>query len=374
MITFVVSAAGSFGIRDYVANRGAELAGRIGVVLYDDLPTLTALPATGTIFAAVDQTGPAALSAAAAIHDELAAVRPSLPVLNHPRRALQRYALLRRMREIGCNRFNVIRATDDPTGLRYPVFVRYEHRHNGSMTPLLHDRQALDRALVDLSVRGIAAQELLVVEFCDTSGADGLFRKYSAMRIGDLIIPRHLHAAPSWVAKSGTGDCGDDETLVREELDYLERDPHARWLRDVFTEARIEYGRIDYGVYKGEPQVWEINTNPTLGRGPSRPARRQGRFAQLREPARLASHRMMLEAFKRLELPEPTRQISIALPESLKARLTSETQALRRMAAAQTLRRALVQNSVSQSLKGVVRPLIARLAPTMAHLVRHRSR
>lgn len=77
-------------------------------------------------------------------------------------------------------------------------------QHNGSMTPLLHDRRALDRALVDLAVRGISAQELLIVEFCDTSGPDGLFRKYSAMRIGDTIIPRHLHAATKWIAKSAS--------------------------------------------------------------------------------------------------------------------------------------------------------------------------
>ena len=370
MITFLVGTAGSFGIRDYVANRGIELADRVGVVHYEDLTRVSAWPATGTIFAGLDQTGPATLAAAAAIHDELSDVRPSLSVLNHPLRAMQRYALLRRMFEIGCNRFNVIRATDDPAPLRYPVFVRYEHRHNGSMTPLLHDRQALDRALVDLTVRGIAAQKLLVVEFCDTSDADGLFRKYSAMRIGDTIIPRHLHAGPSWIAKSRTGDRGDNEALVREELDYLATDPHARWLRAVFTEAQIEYGRIDYGVYKGEPQVWEINTNPTLGRGHGRRASRRGPFAELREPARLASHRAMVQAFTALERPDPVSQIPIVLPESLTSRVQLEAQAHRRAAVTYSLRRALVQNAVSQSLKGVVRPLIARVAPAVARLVR----
>src|SRR5688572_29455312 len=109
MINFFVNAAGSFGIRDYVDNRGIEMAGRFDVMLYEELTMLSAVPATGTIFAALDQMGPAALCAAGAIHHELAGVRPAVRLLNHPLRALQRYALLRRLFEIGCNRFTVIR-------------------------------------------------------------------------------------------------------------------------------------------------------------------------------------------------------------------------------------------------------------------------
>ncbi len=373
MINFFVNAAGSFGIRDYVGNRGIEMAGRFDVVHYEELTRLTAVPATGTIFAALDQMGPAALCAAGAIHDELTGARPAVPVLNHPLRALQRYALLRRLFEIGCNRFTVIRATDDPSALRYPVFIRYEDRHNGSLTPLLHDRHALDRALVDLAIRGIGVQKLLVVEFCDTSGPDGLYRKYSAMRIGETIIPRHLHAATSWIAKSQSSAANDDERLVRDELEYLDSHPHQQWLRDVFTVAEIEYGRIDYGVYKGVPQVWEINTNPTLGRGRHKKPARQGHLATLREPARLASHKQMLEAFKGLERPDPAPRVTIVLPTPVSVRLKAETQGHRRAAASETLRRVLLQSPVSQSLKGVVRPFIAKIAPAVARVVRNRA-
>jgi hypothetical protein len=371
MISFFVNAAGSFGIRDYMANRGKDLAGHFNVVLYEELSNLTALPATGTIFAAVDQAGPAALCASGAIHNLLSGVRPELTLLNHPLQSLQRLALLRRLFDIGCNRFNAIRATADPSALRYPVFIRYEQRHNGSMSPLLHDRKALDRALVDLAVRGISTQELLIVEFCDTSGPDGLFRKYSAMRIGDTIIPRHVHAGTSWIAKAGSS--ADEEELVHEELEYLENHPHEKWLRHVFTEARIEYGRIDYGLYKGEPQVWEINTNPTLGRGAHRSAPRHPRFAALREPARAASHRLMLEAFKRLEQPETASQLPVVLPEGISIRLQAEARGQRQATAKQTFRQTLVQNAVSQSLKGVMRPLIAKFAPAVVRLVRSRQ-
>ena len=372
MINFFVNAGGSFGMEDYLVNRGKELTGRVGIVHYEALTTLTTLPVTGTIFAAIDQAGNAALAAANLIYDQLSASRPAVPVLNHPRQSLQRFALLRRLFEIGCNRFNVIRATDDPSGLRYPVFVRFEHRHNGSLTTLLHDRYALDRALLDLAVQGIAAKHLLVVEFCDTSGPDGLFRKYSAMRIGDTILPRHLHAGPSWVAKAAAGAGHENEHLVREELHYLEKDPHAQWLRNVFNEARIEYGRIDYGLYKGEPQAWEINTNPTLGRGRKRRAVSDGPLARLREPGRAASHRQMVEAFKRLEQPESVPHLAIALPSPISVQLKAEAHVRRRQTATRQIQDALLQNAVSQSLKGAVRSTIAVIAPAVARLVRSR--
>ena len=32
----------------------------------------------------------------------------------------------------------------------------------------------------------------------------------------------------------------------------------------MFQIAGIDYGRIDYSMLDGEPQVWEINTNPTV--------------------------------------------------------------------------------------------------------------
>ena len=370
MITFFVNTAGEFGIRDYLANRGRELDGHVNVLLYEELGEVTTLPATGTIFAGLDQTGPTTLAAAATLHDALSAVHPPLSILNHPLRSLQRYALLRRLHEIGCNRFNAIRATDDPGVLRYPVFVRYESRHNGSMSPLLHDRHALDRALIDLAARGISAQKLLVVEFCDTSGPDGLFRKYSAMRIGDTIIPRHFHAGPSWIAKSRSNAGNVDEALVREELDYLHNAPHARWLRDVFDEARIEYGRIDYGVYKGEPQAWEINTNPTLGRG-RKPRTAAERVIALREPARAASHRRMFEALQRLQRLEPSEPLEVICSPSVVARVKAEAQAQRRDLATRRIRRAVLKSAVSQYVKRAVRPLLARIAPALARVVRH---
>ena len=77
-------------------------------------------------------------------------------------------------------------------------------------------------------------------------------------------MPKTLIHNRDWVAKWG-GRLFDADK-AREQREYVEDDPHAAWLRETFALARIAYGRIDYGVKDGVPQVWEINTNPTIAR------------------------------------------------------------------------------------------------------------
>src|SRR5262249_42856670 len=136
------------------------------------------------------------------------------------------------------------------------------HRHNGSQTALLPDVRSLERALTELLLRGYRRTDLLIVEFCDVRSPDGLYRKYSAFRVGDRLLPRHLHVSDSWVCKART--CLVTEETVDEERRYFEDRPHDVGLWDVFRIANIEFGRIDYSIIDGVPQVWEINTNPAL--------------------------------------------------------------------------------------------------------------
>jgi hypothetical protein len=94
-------------------------------------------------------------------------------------------------------------------------------------------------------LRGRRVSELLIVEFCDTSDERGRFRKYSAFKVGNRIIPRYLQVSDEWMIKTGTRVA--DAEAVAADRTYLEKNPHESWLRDVFALAGIEYGRIDYG-------------------------------------------------------------------------------------------------------------------------------
>lgn len=373
MINFFVTQAGSHSIRDYLQARGLPIVDRMRVVEYERLGAITRLPLGGTVFAALDQTTAAATAAAALIHNQLSAAVPSVPVLNDPRRVLRRFDLLTRLYETGCNRFSVIRALDDPSALRFPVFIRPEHRHDGSLTPLLHNRRALDRALAELVFRGIGLTGLLIVEFCDTSDGDGLFRKYSAMRIGDIILPRHLHVSRDWVTKSE--NALREASLVKEELAYVEDHPHERWLWHVFNMAQIGYGRIDYGIYRGEPQAWEINMNPTLGRNAARAARPdRDRDRHLREPGRAMAHRRMLEAFRRIDLPAVSREIPIVIDPLLSTRLGFEEARAGRSAAMAAVARIGRYPRIRRLVKTAVFTAAAPIAPMLVRAMRLRHR
>src|SRR5436853_745492 len=54
---------------------------------------------------------------------------------------------------------------------------------------------------------------------------------------------------------------------VLEEQDYVLSNPHEARLAEIFQAGRIDYGRIDYSLKDGRIQTWEINLNPTIGRG-----------------------------------------------------------------------------------------------------------
>jgi hypothetical protein len=183
-------------------------------------------------------------------------------VLNRPSRVLCRHALLRSLHDSGSNPFNVYRLPELNGDLRFPVFVRREHDHNGAVSPLLRNQTELNEVLHKLQSLPKGNDDLLVVEYTHTAdAADGLFRKFSAMRIGRSLIPRHLLFSTEWLNKKPkvlTPQTLDEESL------FLRDFPHKTRVQKLFNAAGIEYGRIDYSLLNGQIVTWEINTNPVI--------------------------------------------------------------------------------------------------------------
>ena len=151
----------------------------------------------------------------------------------------------------------------------------------------------MQAALARAIVRAHRLSELLVVEFTDTADAEGLFRKYAAFIVGSEIIPRGLARGRQWMLKiAGTEFTA---SMVREEREYVFENPHERELRRIFEIARVEYGRIDYSVKDGVLQTWEINSNPTIGRG-QRP--RPGSIPEALVPLRQATKEHFYRKFQ----------------------------------------------------------------------------
>jgi hypothetical protein len=215
------------------------------------------------IFADVERLTTAATSLALrqweALHED-----PNRRVLNHPTHSMRRYELLRSRYEAGLNDFNVYHLTSAEKPKRWPVFVRNENDHDGALSGLLRNEQELseyDRQAIRTSQ---PREQRLVVEWCDVRGAQGLIRKYSAFRVGERIVPRHVFFSRNvWCLKQQ--DLVTPELMAEEQL-YVEHNPHQSQLREIFDAARIGYGRIDYSLKGDRIQVWEINTNPMIVR------------------------------------------------------------------------------------------------------------
>ena len=188
-------------------------------------------------------------------------------ILNHPLSFPTRYELLRRLHEDGTNDHNVYRLTEHRAPARWPVFVRQELGHWHS--PLLHDPDALAAFLESMDRDGIWRGDKLIVEFNDTRQPDGYFRRDSAFRIGDHIVPWRIHLARHWWLRSAQLDPADlleESALTEARLAYVRDNPDAAVLMEIFERAKIRYGRIDYSFKDGRIQVWEINGTPNLPR------------------------------------------------------------------------------------------------------------
>jgi hypothetical protein len=361
VISFWVDQPGRFTIDNYLLSRGAAIADRFSVRVYEYLGTNLALPRGPHVFSAVDQLTPSQREAAGAMADQLAASDPSVRVLNHPARVLLRPDLLRALARQDLNDYAVHRADRSETVTRFPVFVREAHRHTGSATGLIHSPRDLQHALAALRLRGYRIHDLLVVEYCDTADAGGIYRKYAAIRVGDAIVPAHMMAGTQWMVKS-SGDTPTVE-LAKESLWYVDENPHADWLQRVFAIAGADYGRIDYGVRNGRPQAWEINLNPTVGRPPGKPPRVvPPEVARYRDLARERFHERLRSAFVALDQSSEESTVTVRLDPHLLRRITTETaRAGRRRSALAMLQRLYENPWLGRPFRSIYSKLFARV-------------
>jgi hypothetical protein len=351
MIFFVAPHGQTFPIEDFLSgNESGALRDRISVLTYEEIFARRALPVGAYIFSAIDQLMPTAAELVARCRSELARAAPGVRLINDPLTVRRRGDLLHAAFETGRNQFRVTRARGFLRRHGFPVFVRCEREHTGSLTPLLWSRWRLDLALFTACARGYRLRDLLVVEYCHTADEAGIFRKYSAYVVGDRIIPRSLIQSREWVTKDG--DRVFTAEAAREELDYVTSNPHEDWLIHTFRLARAEYGRVDYGVFDGRPQLWEVNLNPTIGRR-ARAAEGSQRTESQRTlvaPARKHFYRYFRSALETLDSGEdPRRTIPVPISASENARLESEQRTLARILSRRT--------AVSQMLRPPLRLL-----------------
>jgi len=246
---------------------GGEFRRNIRTIWYETLRYRTGLPGGAYLFCNQEMLESRQFERAGRLAAVIREHAPAAPLLNDPRRVMRRYELNRALFCAGINSFDVYRADEHRTPSRWPVFVRREMDHRGAAANLIAGPDKLATVLVRDRLAGRDFSRRMVVEFEDTRDEDGQFREYSALRVGDRIIPAHVHCSDQWMVK--LPKTSSPEGLAEEER-YVADNPHAEELMRIFDLAGYDYGRIDYGVGKNGIEVWEINSNPSLISGRNR--------------------------------------------------------------------------------------------------------
>lgn len=239
------------GLGDLVRIIPYELAARLGPVA-----------AGSFVFTDFERLAPAQLQAVVCLHERIAERNPDLLLLNNPAVVPGRFTLLKRLKAAGLNDFDVHRIGQRSEISRFPVFIRWESRHDPPLTGLIDSADGLERAIAAMPSRIREDRDVMIVEYGTAPSADGRFRKYSAFKVGDRIYAQHCFSSHSWYIKFSEAILGDAERA--ESRAYAAENPHAAQLDRIFALAGIDYGRIDYGLVGGRVQTFEINNNPTV--------------------------------------------------------------------------------------------------------------
>ena len=333
MIYFLVTRLHDYTIGEFMPSWGGPLAQRLRVIHWEEIIRWRQVPLGTWVFTDLERLGPAMMRFACALAGRLesAGDPDEIRIINDPRRVKLRYELLRTLHCDGDNPFQVHRPADlDDNGarVRFPVFLRHENEHDGSLSELLHDDAQLNAAL---AAHG-DAQDLLIVEYCDTRDAEGKYWKHAAFRVGDSVFPHHIISNGRWVTKAPS-DLRPDR--FDRENEWVRTRPHDGPVRRAFEKANIDYGRIDYAIgHDGRIVVWEINTNPMILMPPHE-------IADERLMARAQVGRWLQEGFLSLDTaptPAPPRWVSLDLSPAMLRDVGWTPAARLRVAAARLLR------------------------------------
>lgn len=263
MIRFVTTPTHGYTVTSLDGDFGAPLP-PCEALDYGSLFAAKTLPGGTYVFCDLERLSHHELVLAAAFYRAMKQA-DGFQVLNDPARVKTRYALLTSLQRAGINGFGVHRADGFPTPQRFPVFVRAEAVHEAALTDLIPDQSSLDAELGRLVAEGHPLRGLLVIEFRADPFLPGIYRRWGTFNLGGNIHLDHIVTEDSWNVKWGRkGLVGDD--VYRSDDAALRANAHADVLAQAFEIAGIDYGRADFGLADGRPQIYEINTNPFIGR------------------------------------------------------------------------------------------------------------
>ena len=237
----------------------------VTIATYDDLFTFEYLPRAAYVFTDLDRLSAERLEQASRSFRMLR--RNGLPAYNDPARFLSRYGVLRRLHHAGINAFNAYRVDSIEQPKRWPVFLRADGDHKRPLSDLLHSQEELDQAIAKAVEDGAPLSTLLIIEYAAQEVQPGLYRKLSVFRIGDKMVGFTCVHDNQWLVKYGKPGIAPPE-LYDDEYRMVRDNPYGEDMWRVFELIGLEYGRVDFGIVDGRPQIYEVNSNPDVKLNP----------------------------------------------------------------------------------------------------------
>lgn len=251
--------------RDTLHDVATSLAG-VGIRherwTYHQLFSKWRLPRAVYILTDFDRLHPWQIEVAARFRHRL--LDQGLTVLNDPRRFVPRASFLKRLYLEGINQFDCWLPAQGEMPERYPVFLRTIHAHRGVESDVLANEAeamaALEAALAD----GRVICDLVFVEYAAQADPEtGKFRKHACYGINGKMIRALTVTEHNWVAKAGSVGAASEVNYQQDLAEHTQY-PQTELMKHVFELSGVEFGRVDYGMVDGKPQIYELNSNPTI--------------------------------------------------------------------------------------------------------------
>ena len=152
-----------------------------------------------------------------------------------------------------------------PGGLAlvFPLLARQAGMHGGDVFEKLEDAAALAAFLA-----AHADHDRYVIDYIDYRSADGFFRKYRFLFIGEEILPYHLAIGDDWKVHHASTDMANQRWMQDEEAAFLAEPgavfttSHDQALRMIRERIGLDYFGIDCGLDEsGNLVVFEVNAS-----------------------------------------------------------------------------------------------------------------
>jgi len=219
------------------------------------------LPAATYIFTGIDRLDFNERRLAGKIYRHINAAGEGFRALNDPAHAMGRYRLLKKMHTAGINQFDVHLACDAPKRAQFPVFIRRISLSTLPLSGLIQTQAELDTTLGKLYENGEPLDDLIVVEYCAQPIENGVFQKFSAYYMAGATTLNWSIFEKNWMVKIGEIDIVD-ASVYEQEAPLVHQNAFSDVIEKAFKLSKIEYGRADFGLVNGHPQIYEINFNP----------------------------------------------------------------------------------------------------------------